>query len=123
MFLGAESIPKETCKAAGQFGIGQSHGHLGTMGREGTLSGKAAAYLCSTSIVHHRCPTMMAGSSSAVGSCMQNSSCAAQGWHSLADGIRRTCLPVAMSTADHFETAIVRPCPGVFGSQWCMFQC
>lgn len=65
------------------------------------MSGKAAAHLCSTSIVHHRCPTIMAGSSSAVGSCVQNSSCAAQGWHSLADGIIRTCL--AMSTAEHLD--------------------
>jgi hypothetical protein len=36
------------------------------------MSGKAATYLCSTSIVHHRCPTVMAGISSAVGSCAQD---------------------------------------------------
>ena len=36
------------------------------------MFGKATTYLCSTSIVHHRCATVMAGISSALGSCAQD---------------------------------------------------
>ena len=80
------------------------------------MSRKAATYLCSTSIVHHRCPTVMAGIAQRWAAASRISVVPPKAGTQFADGIRSDLLSDEYSRA--LEAAIVWPCPGVFGSCW-----